>query len=269
MVPALRPMTKLASLGATLWTGLTGNIDIPAGDGISAATFNTETGNASETTPTTKLVQMSPKRLAAWTEMTMQMIAQSSIGLENWVVSELVNAEARAIDTVGILGGGANEPTGILANAGVQVVAIGAAGGNLTRAHLLELETKLAIENADEGSMAYLTTPGVKGFLKNLISSAGVSPFVWQDDNTILGYRAVTSNLVPKNLTKGATIGTCHAVIFGDFSKLIIGNWGVREITVDNITGAIAGKKKIVMNSFWDTQIVHPKGFAVIKDATI
>jgi len=269
IIPALRPKTILGELGANVMTGLVGNIDIPAGDGISSATFNTETGAASETNPTTKMVTMSPKRLAAWTEFTMQMANQSSIGLENWVLSELLDAEARLVDTVGILGGGTNQPVGIIGNAGTQVKAIGTNGGNLTRQILLDMETMIEVENADEGTMAYLTTPGVKGFLKNLISSAGVSPFVWQDDNTILGYNAYKSNLVPKNLTKGSTNGTCHAVIFGDFSKLLIGNWGVKEITVDNITGAKNGKKQIILNSFWDTAIVHPKAFVVVKDATI
>lgn len=269
MVPALRTMPALTALGAQLLTGLSGNIDIPAGDGLATAAFNTETGNAAETVPTTKLVSMTPKRLAAYTDITMQMLAQSSMPLQNWVTSELINAGNRAVDKVGILGGGTNEPVGIFAMAGTQTVAIGTNGGNLTRAHLLALETALENVDADQGTMAYLTTPGVKGFLKNLISSAGVAPFVWQDNNTILGYRAMSNNHVPKTLVKGSSGAICHGVAFGDFSKVLIGNWGAMDITLDNVTLALGGQIRIVINSFWDVQCVHKQGFALIKDALI
>jgi HK97 family phage major capsid protein len=268
MVPALRPMVKLASLGANLWTGLVGNIDIPAGDLLATASFNTQMGAALETVPTIKKVTLTPKRLAAYTDITLQMIHQSSYGVENYVVEELVNAEARKIDEVAILGGGANEPTGLLGIAGTNIVSLGTNGANITRDKLIQLETLLSDANADEGTMAFLSTPGVKGFLKNLISSSGVGPFVWQDDNTVLGYNAVTSNLVPKTLTKG-TSNNCHAVIFGNFKRLIIGNWGVRDITIDPYTQKTGGSVRIVINSYWDTAVVHPKGFSMIKDAII
>lgn len=269
VVPALRPNISLVGLGAQVMTGLIGNVDIPAGDALATASFNTESGAAAETNPNTKKVSLSPKRLAAYTDMTLQMMYQSSVGLENWVVSELTNAEARKIDQVGILGGGTNEPTGILGMAGTNTVAIDTNGGNITRAKLIEMMTAIENENASGDNMAYLTTPGVKGFLMNLISSAGVGPFVWQDNNTILGYNAVASNHVPKNLVKGNSTAICHAVIFGSFNKLIIGNWGVRDITVDNVTRKVNGEVRIVINSFWDVKCVHPKSFSVIKDALI
>lgn len=269
MIPALRPKLVLGNLGASVWTGLKGNVDIPAGDAVSSASFTTETGTASETTPTTKLVSMTPKRLAAWTGITMQLLNQSSISVDNWVASELSDAEARKIDSVGMVGGGSNEPVGIIGNGSTTVIAIGTNGGNLTRALLLAMETQVEIDNADTMNMGYLTTPGTKGFLKNLISSSGVGPFVWENDNTIMGYRATVSNQMPKTLDKGTSTGVCHAAIFGDFSRLIIGNWGVRYLTVDNVTKAKSGQIDLVMNSFWDSAIVHPKGFVVIKDITI
>lgn len=269
VVPALRPNIALVGLGARVLTNLVGNVDIPAGDALATASFNTEQGAAAETNPTVKKVSLTPKRLAAYTDMTLQMMYQSSVGLENWVVSELTNAEARKIDQVGILGGGANEPTGILGMSGTNLVELGAAGANITRAKLIEMITAIENENASMENMAFLTTPGVKGFLMNLISSAGVGPFVWQDNNTILGYKAVANNHVPKNLVKGGSGAVCHGVVCGDFSKLLIGNWGVRDITVDNLSRKLNGEVRIVINSFWDVKCVHPKGFSVIKDALI
>ena len=269
MVPALAPKLLLNMMGAQVWTGLVGDVDVPAGDGISTATFNTETGTLTETNPTTKLLSLRPKRLGAWTPVTLQMLGQSSIDLENYVITDLVGAEARKVESVAILGGGSNEPTGILGMAGTNTVAVGTNGGVLTRALLLAMESAIEVANADDQTMGFLMTPGLKGFLKNLLSAAAVGPFVWTDDNTVLGYNAYKSNLVPKTLVKGSSGANCHAVIFGDMSKLIIGNWGVRDLTVDNITLKKAGKIEVVMNSFWDVGAVHPAGFSVIKDALL
>lgn len=268
MVPALRPNLVLQMCGAEYWTNLVGNVTVPAGDQIATATFNTETGTAAETTPNTKIVTLTPKRLAAFTEVTRQMLTQSSIAMENWIINELVNAEARKVDEVGIMGGGTNEPVGILGMSGTQVVSLGTNGGALTRKKLLDMETLIEEANAADGDLKFLTTKGVKGFLKDLISSSGVGPFVWTDSNTVIGYDAMASNLVPKNFTKG-TGTNLHAVIFGNFKRLIVGNWGARDITVDNITMAKQAKVAVIINSFWDVQCVHKNGFSIIKDAIV
>jgi hypothetical protein len=39
---------------------------------------------------------------------------------------------------------------------------------------------------------------------------------------------------IPSNLTKGTAAGTCSAVLFGDFSKLVIGQWGFMDLSVDD-----------------------------------
>lgn len=267
--PALRPMTLLQTLGATFLTDLVGTVELPAGDGLTAASFYTETGTASESTPTTKKPTLTPHRLATWSKSTLQLMRQSSISVADWLEREILSAEARKVEEVALLGGGTNEPTGILAMTGPTVVAMGTNGGNLTRAALLDLEKSLEVENADDGMVKLLTTPGVKAFLKNLITASGVGPMVWTDQNTVIGYDAYKSNLMPKTLTKGTASGVCHAAILGDWSKLIVGSWGLRDLTVDNISKKKSGEMEIVLNSFWDVQVVHKQGFAVIKDITV
>ena len=266
LVPALYPALYLQTLGATVLTGLRGDLDIPVGANIATASFETETGDADETTPSTAKRVLTPRRLAAWTDFTLKLLYQSSVSVENWVVSELVSAEARKVEQVAILGGGTNEPSGILVNADVNTIPIAANGGQLTRQLLLAMETAIEDANADMNPLAFLSTPRVKEFLKNLQEAAGSGQgFVWKDDNTVIGHNAYKSNLVPKTLTKGS--GTnLHAAILGDFSRLVIGNWGVRDLVVDNITKKKQGKIEVVMNSFWDVAITQPKAFSVIKD---
>ena len=43
----------------------------------------------------------------------------------------------------------------------------------------------------------------------------------------------MVSNNVPSNLTKGSSSGVCSALIYGNFSDLLIGLFGDSEILVD------------------------------------
>ena len=43
---------------------------------------------------------------------------------------------------------------------------------------------------------------------------------------TLWGRRCEISQQVPSNLTKGSASGTCSAVIYGDWSSLIVAQWG-------------------------------------------
>lgn len=270
--PALRPTSVLEMLGATFLTGLTGNLEFPAGDALATASFTTETGTASETTPTTKKPTLTPKRLATWSKTTLQLLAQSSMNVAQWLEREMLSAEMRKINEVAIKGGGTNEPTGILAMTlpSGHVLKIGPdanTGLALTRAHLLTLERLLTDAYADSGNIKILTTAKVKAFLKNLPDASGIGPMVWRDQNTVVGYDAYASPLVPNNLDVGTTTGVGNALIMGDFSRLIVGNWGVRYLTLDNITGSKGGEMELILNSFWDTQVVHKAAFVCIKDA--
>lgn len=271
--PALRPMSVLEKLGATFLRGLYGTLEFPAGDTLTTSAYNTETGTSVESTPTTKKPTMTPKRQTTWSKSTLQLISQSSVNVANWLESEILDAEMRKLNEVAIKGGGTNEPTGILAMTlpSGHILKIGPdadTGAVLTRAHLLELEELLAnaYANGNEDNVKILTTNGVKRLLKNLPSATGIAPFVWENDNTVIGYKALPSTLVPKTLDIGATEGVGHALIMGDFSKLLIGMWGVRYLTVDNLTRAKQGELEIILNSFSDVQVIHKQGFVAIKD---
>lgn len=70
------------------------------------------------------------------------------------------------------------------------------------------METALAVDNADTGNLAFLTTPGIRGVLKKTKIDAGSGQFVWgQDAQTLNGYRAAVSTQVPSDLTKGSSSG--------------------------------------------------------------
>ena len=71
-------------------------------DAAAAAVWEAEQGAADETTPTFDRIQMSPKRLAAFTEISMQVMRQSTISMENFVRGRLLQARDNALDTAAL-----------------------------------------------------------------------------------------------------------------------------------------------------------------------
>jgi hypothetical protein len=88
------------------------------------------------------------------------------------------------------------------------------------------------------------------------------------EDGSLNGYPYFNSNHIPSNLTKGTASGVCSAAIFGDFSKLVIGQWGFMDITVDDKSRKKDGYIELIVNLFADVAVLEPKAFAAVKDLT-
>ncbi|MBK8853068.1 MAG: phage major capsid protein [Saprospiraceae bacterium] len=254
VIPALRPKLVMSSLGATALNGLVGNLDLPAGNAIATATWEGETDQAANTDPSTRLVSLTPTRLAAITTLSKQLMYQSSVDVEAWIRGELSNAIARAVDTAAISGNGSTID-GILGTSGVNEVSFGDVAA--TRAKLIDLQTAISVENYEAMTMAYLMNPILRGNLQSLKTDTGSGLFVMPDPNTLLGYRAVTTNLVSKVIDTNKT-----ACIFGDFSNVVIGNWGGVDIVIDPYVRAEYGQVRVIINSYWDVALKQPKAFA-------
>ena len=278
LIPFLDPRLAVLNAGATLLTGLTGNIDFPRNDAAATAVWEGENDPNAETSPTFDRIQMSPNRLGAYTDISKQLMVQSSIDVENFVRNRLNEAINRALDYALINGDGATQLiTGVLNTSGIGSVACGTDGGPLTWGKIVDLETEVAVDNADFGSLAYLTTPGVRGYLKKTEKASGTAQFVWMDGaapasgprvDALNGYRAFVSTQVPSNLTKG-TGTNLHAVLFGNFNELIVGQWAGLDVVVDPYTSSKNALVTIVVNSWWDAALRHAASFAAIKDADL
>jgi len=269
LIMALRPMLLLAKLGAKSFGGMIGNLDLVKGTSTTVA-WETENGDADETTPVTSKITVTPRRLAAFTKIGKQLLAQTSPGIQDDVMNDILAAIAQAVEVAAIKGGGSNEPTGLLATSGIGNVVGGTDGVLPTYAHITQLEAAVELTNGMLNPAAYLTNPKVKHQLKNTKIDTGSGVFVWGQDAQVLnGYPAYASTLVPHNLTKGSGsgVGVCSPIIFGDFSQMHIYNWAGLDITVDPFTLAGTHQIKLTVNSFWDVAIKHPAAFAAMLDA--
>jgi HK97 family phage major capsid protein len=271
MIPYLQPRLQTAALGATVLSGLTSNLDLPVNDAIAAATWEGETDANAETNPTVARIQLTPKRLGAFIDYSKQLLVQSSVGVDSFVQSQLTSAIQIALDAAAINGSGSGgQPTGILNTSGIGNVAMGTNGAVPTYAKLVDTITEVAVDNADFGNLAWLTTPGVRGVLQKTTLDTGSGLFVWERlmQNNLLGYRAEVSTNVPSTLTKGSS-SNCHAIIFGNWQELLIAQWGGLDLLVDPYTQGTQSLIRVVANSWWDIALRHAASFAAIKDATL
>lgn len=274
IIDVLLPATVLNGLGITRFDNLTGNLDLPTASTQPAAGWNTENGTATEKSPAFSKISFSPKRLAAYIQVSNQLLRQSSNSIDAYVRQYLINAMAQELEKAAIKGGGSNEPTGIIGNSNVNVIYAGGASSNSTNANGAAavwadvVNAMKSVENSNAMGQAYLTNPLVKAALQTTARQAsGVEGnFILQSGaGELNGYpMAITTN-VPSNLSKG-TSSTLSAMIFGDFSKLAVASWGGMELTVDPFSGATAGLTNMVLNAYMDVNLLQPKAFAVCKD---
>ncbi|WP_281225373.1 phage major capsid protein [Flavobacterium aquiphilum] len=266
VIDKLRPQPVVEKLGAIFLTGLQGDLKFPVNDGGIAATWEGEDAEVANTKNAYSSKTMKPIRLAVAVPISLQNIMQSSIDMENYTMSEIRTIVANAIDLAAINGSGTGQPIGILNVSGTNSVAGGTNGLAPTYGNVVAMETAVFVENANSAKLQYLSNPKVRGKLKTTTQVDGYPTYLMAADGSVNGYPFTASNHVPSNLTKGTASGVCSAAIFGDFSQLIVGQWGFMDITVDNMSRKKEGYIEIIVNVFLDVLVKQPKAFTVIKD---
>lgn len=265
VIDALRANPIIERLGAKYLRGLSGDLKFATNGGGIAATWETEIATTSATKNAYGVKTMSPNRLSSTVGISLQNILQSTPDLELLTASEIRMSKELAIDIAAINGTGSGQPEGILNNSDVNVLTGATNGIAPTWAQLVAMETAVAGANALDAQANYLITPGLKGLLKTTAHAANTGGYLMQSDNSINGYSAGVSTMVPSNITKGS--GTdLHAAIFGVFSNILIGEWGFSDMVVDNITQKKSGIIEITMNQFLDILIRQGAAFSVSKD---
>lgn len=270
-IELLRKRMYVRQAGAVLLSGLQGPVSFPRQATAGTLYWESETGTVTQSNPTLNTVSLSPKRATASVPYGIQLLRQAILDVEMWVRNDLSAIMALGIDLAAINGAGSNnEPTGILNTSGIGSVTMGANGAVPTFAKLVDLETEISADNADAAGMKYMTTTQQRGFLKQTQQFSGTNGVpIWTGgaNGEINGYGAFATNQVPSNLTKGTSTTICHAIIFGNFPELMIGEWGAMEFIADPYTQARAGIINLTVHAFVDVAVRHAESFAAIKDA--
>lgn len=268
-IDMLRDSMVISRMGTRMLTGLVGQIAIPKQTGAATAYWVAENGAPTESQQTVGQVTMSPKTVGAFTDISRRLTLQSSIDVENMVNQDLATVLGLAIQAAAINGSGAsNQPSGLLTLITPSVIG-GTNGLAPTWDHIIDMETNVAVGNADIGTLGYLTNTKARGKLKRTqkFASTNGQPIYEQGDAPLNGYQTGITNAVPSNLTKGSSSGVCSAIIFGNFADLMIGMWGSLDIMVDPYTGSTAGTVRVVTLQDVDVAVRNTVSFATMVDA--
>lgn len=263
-VEVLKNKLVLAQAGATVLSGLKGNVVIPKQTGSVSAQWVAENGVGSESSPTFTQLTMKARSLKAETKISRLALKETSMPLQALTLRDIMSQHALAIDEAGLIGtGSGNSPTGVLNVSGVNLVSIGTNGGAINFAKVVELETALNSANVDVSRAKYITNSKVAGSLKTIQKASNLGFIL--ENGMANGYDVLSTNMVPSNLTKGS--GTnLSAMFFGNWEDLLIGLFGAVDVVVDPYTYSSSGAIKLVAFQEVDVNVRHAESFSVIKD---
>ena len=252
----IRDSLVMVKAGATFLTGLKGNIGIPAYSGSSVA-WADETGAAANGKGTFSKVELTPKRLTAYVDISKQFLAQDTLSTDAMLTQDLARAVAVKLQAT-ILGKdatAANKPDGFFTGTPTYVVS-----GAASFANLIALETAVPVDEALVNNLAYITSVKGAGILKSTLRAASVAEGFILENGRANGYPLHATTGMASGLQDGTDE---EGIIFGNWADFVIGQWGALDITVDPYTQAANGMVRLVINSYFDAKPRRKESFAV------
>jgi len=246
-IDLLRNRLSISQAGATMLTGLQGNVSIPRQTSAATAYWVGEGGSPTESQQAIDQVNMSPKTVGAYVDYSRRLLLQSSVDVEGMIRGDLARVIALEIDRAAIYGtGSSNQPLGLTNTSGIGSEALTGVG---TFTEMIAMETDVAAANADAGAMRYIVNATTRGGLKGTKKDAGSGEFVFADGE-INGYPVIVSNQLADN-----------DALFGDFSQFVMGMWSGLDLTVDPYAGATAGTVRVIALQDVDFAVKQPGAF--------
>lgn len=268
-VDPLRKIFTLRRLGATFITGLKATAAVPVFVSATTPAYQTETGAATEVFESTRLVTLTPKRIACVFIMSRQAALQSTPELDIAIKSHLAQAIEDAMQGGILAGYGSGEnPVGILNNANVNIVVGGTDGATLTYQHIVDMENGPAASNVPDAARGWVINSSTQKYLRTKAKGTGL-PYILENAE-IIGAPVITTNTLPSNLTKGTGTNLSGLIYSGDWSNLLIGIYGAGiDLTVDRVTLAASGQLRVVASIEVGFGLREPTAFSVMKDAKL
>ncbi len=257
-IELLRNRSVAMRLGAMSLPGLVGNVTIPRQSAAGTAYWlASESTSITESQQTFVQVSLSPKTVGAYTEISRQLLLQSSPAAESIVNRDLSAIVALAVDQAAINGSGASgQPTGIINTAGIGSVT----GTSIAYAGILEFQTDVASNNVQPVRGGYATTAAVAALLMQRVKFSSTASPLWEGnvwDGNVAGFPAMSSAQIPS-----------ANILFGDWNECVIGEWGVLEVEVNPYANFQAGIIGVRALYSVDVAVRRPFAFSLATSVT-
>ena len=235
----LRAKNVLVAAGAKFITNLQGNVQVPVMSATQVG-WKGEIAPADDGSGAFTSVTLSPKRLTGKFPVSLELLAQDTLGVENMIRQDIVNAINEKLEAT-ILGAGAgdlNTPAGLF-NGYADANAIVDFGD------IADLEAKVEEKNV-YGNCKYIVSPKAKAKLRSTIKGTANVGMI-MENGAIDGTEALATSNVPAG-----------KMLYGDFSNLVIGQWDSVILDVVRDTDSLAnGCVTIVVNAYFDAKVAR------------
>ena len=205
-------------------------------------------------------VTLAPKHAGGISELSRQLIQQSSPAAEQLVRDDLSFMLAQALDSAIIKGGGTNEPLGVLSTVGIQTASL----SSLSWVNILAMLQKLDISNTSAANI--VASMKVKAKLQGTLKAAGIAGYL-MENGKVGDLPAYFSNQLAE---KTGTPNT-GKVIAGDWSQVLLGIWSEVDILVNPFDSVAYARGGVLVRAMTtcDIAVRHAEAFVVADDVTI
>ena len=252
----------LPKLGANTFDGLVGNVKISTQTGAGGdLTPLDETATATSLDPELNMVELSPKRIAAYTQVSNQLIMQSSPNVQDFVTNNLMKSLLSGFEKQAFQGSAGSKIVGIPNVTGVVASNV-ATANQPTWGEVLSLVSNLANTDFDIQKTGFALNATLMTTLMSTLKSANNFEFIMSEFFNADGLKGLAG-------LKAAVSGNVGSgLIFGPWETMYIGQWGGIGVIYDPYTQAKAGSVEITVEGFFDAQLGNPALFSLLKMET-
>ena len=238
----------MASAGANFYGGVN-NMKFPVFSNINSGFVAETGGSAPAANGTASSISLSPKKLISIVNVSAEAMAQNA-GLEAALRRNMAANVASTLEDALLRSGAdvSNAPESIFRDAATGPVT------QFTGESAISMESTLLANNVNlQGArMAYLMDADAYAKIKTEAQVSNVSPAYDTNDKTVNSYFSFVSG----NVASDGTADRDH-VLFGDFSKVHIAQFGGLDILFDPFTNAGTGEARMVVTSLVDGNAVQ------------
>lgn len=254
MLLPLENALVLSKAGARMMTGLTGDFYWPSYSGSSVSWEGENTSSPDGAGTFSKGPVFKPICLTAKATFSKQLLMQENKSVEAIVRQTLASAIAQKIESTAFSSAAHVDgvPDGLFQ-------AVPAAGGAITWANVVKMETDLDTSNALLGNIAYIMHPALMGKAKTTVKdTSGAGGFVYQanGDGMLNGYNAFRTNNIPSALNTDQ-----YGIVLANWADFFLAQWGGIEFSIDPYTGMETNMVKLFVNSYWNMGKVREASF--------
>ena len=269
-VDRLRNATVTRQLGATVISDLNGNVDVPRRTASVGASWFGEGQNIPASNGAYDKITLRPKHVGALTELSLNMVQQSSPDVEALTQADMARTMAEALDAAALFGiGDGIVPLGVVRTPGVSVVPFN--NGAPKWGGVLGLVA--AVETANSAMIApgFVASGAVRAAMMATARGTGTNGFVMEQPGVLAGYAFRATNSLPVTpATTGANATPAlSTIIFGDWTDLMLGIWSTGlDLSVNELAEGPYSRGGVLVRAILtaDVAVRNAGSFAVATD---